>query len=141
MAGDDLAYLLQPRQALLERAGHYYPEHPALKDLNPAQREDAVAPQSLQGVSEDLALALRRRVGGIEDHRGFRTQQTEGNALAAVPLLELVGDVNAQDPIDPALEDGRWLAPPVRMYDDDAVGTRDLFTMDCDGGRKCCIWL
>ena len=41
---------------------------------------------------------------------------------SVIALLEPVGDTGTKDPVDPALEDGRWLTPPVRMDDDDAIG-------------------
>ena len=49
-----------------------------------------------------------------------------GTPSPAVPLPEPVGHLRPEHPVHPALQDGRRLAPPVGMDDDDALGLGDL---------------
>ena len=66
-------------------------------------------------------LPGRGRVGGVQDDGGLRAQEPDRHPFARVALLELVGDTWPNDAIDPAGEDRRGLAPPVRVDDDDSV--------------------
>jgi hypothetical protein len=65
----------------------------------------------------------------------LRAKEADGNALAAVSFLELVGDAGTDDPVDPAFHDCRRLPPPVGMHNDDTVCGRDLIAMPLDEGR------
>ena len=122
----------QPRGPLIGGAVCDDAEHHTVEVLYAAEVEDAVAPKTLQRVAEDLVLPLCGRVGCIEDKRLLRTQQTDGETAAAVACGECVGDILAQNPINPAFEHGGWLPPPVRMDDDDAVRRTNLLLMETD---------
>ena len=68
-------------------------------------------------------------VGGGEHHRGLGLEQPHRDAVAGIPLPEPVGHLRPEHPVHPALQDGRRLAPPVGMDDDDALGLGDLPAM------------
>jgi len=104
--------------------------------VDAAEREDAALPDRLQRVAERLALARRRGVGGVEHDRGARAQQAHRDALAAVALLEPVGDARADHAVHPALQDRRRLAPPVRVDDHDPVGGGELLAVARERRRK-----
>ena len=69
-----------------------------------------------------------RGVFDVRQHDGRLARQQTDHALGR----ELVGDALAEDAVDPALEDRRRLAPPVRMHDDIAVGLGQFAAMAGD---------
>jgi len=57
----------EPSLALLFCAGDNYTKHSPVKARYPAKRYDAVPPDPLERVPEDLLFPQGRRIGGVED--------------------------------------------------------------------------
>jgi len=124
-----LPYLGQPRDALLRCAGDDHRERPALDVFHAAQTEDTFLPEQFQGVAKDFFLPLVRRVSGVENNRHPGLEQADGHAFALVAFDKVIRHFGPQHAVNPALEDGRRHAPPVRMHDDDAVRIGDFIAV------------
>ena len=88
------------------------------------------------GSPKALYLACCGRVGRVEHHGHLGLEQSDRHALAGIALQKLVRHAGTNHAVDPALQDGRRLAPPVRMHDDDAIGCGDLRAVLGDLRRK-----
>ena len=126
MVGDDFLNLFQPLGSMGRRTRDYYLEILPEKIAHPAQAKNTIFPDSLQRIAKDRQLTRPGGIGGIEDEGGPGPKQPQGHAFAVVAVQELIGHPGSQNPVDPAFQDGRGLAPPVGMDNDQAVGLGDL---------------
>ena len=122
--------LFQPCVSFIGRTVSDNAEHEPIDVCYAAEAKDAVSPETLQRIAEYVVFPRGSCVGGVEDKRSFRTQQTNGESTAAVADGKGIGDILAQNAIDPAFEDGRRLSPPVRMDDDNAVRRTNLLLVE-----------
>jgi len=115
------ANLREPLLALFQCTGDNDAEGLPIKGFHPAQIEDAILPKRFQWIAKYTCFAFRERIGCVEDTCRLGPQQTDRDAFALISIHESVGDTRTKDPVDPALEDGGRLAPPIWMDDDDAL--------------------
>ncbi len=116
---------LNPTQTLLPGAHHYHGKRPAVHCSNTAKIKDASPPENFQGIAEHALFSRFCRVRRVQDDRRTCTEQADRNALPTVAFIESVSNAGTEHAINPALQDSRGLAPPVRVHNDDPVcGTK-----------------
>ena len=123
---DERRDLGKPCSALLTSAARHGCVRPPHNAGDPAKTEDAVLPERFERVTEHRRFSLRRGIGRIEDQGVPGSKKTKWYPFEPNPCRIRIRGVQPKDAIYPALENGWWLTPPVRMEDEDEIGTRKL---------------
>lgn len=128
--------LFQPLLALLELADDHRAKNEALHVADAAEAKHDPAPKDFQRIAQERDFFFLGGVGGGNDAGGPGFKQAHGFGAALAIFDEIIGQARTQDAIDPALQDGGRLAPPVGMNNDNAVGGADFIAVPLDGGRQ-----
>jgi len=122
--------------ALLELADDHGAKNEALHVADAAEAKNDLAPKDLQRIAQERDFFFLGCVGGGNDAGGPGFKQADGCGAALAIIDEMIGQARTQDAIDPALQYGGRLAPPVGMNNDDAVGGADFIAVPLNGGRQ-----
>ena len=123
---DERRDLSKPCSALLTSAARHRCVHAPHNAGDPAKTEDAVLPERFERVTEHRSFALWRCIGRVEDHGMPGSKKTKWHTFEPNPCGICIRGVQPKDAIYPALENGWWLTPPVRVEDEDEIGARKL---------------
>ncbi len=119
---DNGADLAKPRLPLLDCTARNWTKHAPVNARDAAQAKDACSPKSLKRVPKHFCLSGKWGVGSVEDERVLGSQQANRNVFKPRTLRVLVRGTQPKDTINPAFQNGRRLAPPVGMEDQDEIG-------------------
>jgi len=125
---------VDPVASLFGGASDNHVEHAPMEITDAAKAKYAIAPASLQRIPKSRPFSEVRRIRGVDNQDGAGFQQANRNSFPVVALLEAIRNARPQNTVDPALENGGRLAPPIRVDDDDAVSRLQVTAMSLDLG-------